>query len=94
MSEIKDFIDKNSPRFLDELFTLLRIPSVSSQQEHREDMYTCARQYVVSLMEAGADKAQIYPTTGHPVVYAEKIIDPGNRRSLFTVITTYSRWIL
>ena len=77
MSEIKDFIDKNSPRFLDELFTLLRIPSVSSQQEHREDMYTCARQYVVSLMEAGADKAQIYPTTGHPVVYAEKIIDPG-----------------
>ncbi len=75
MSEIKDFINKNSQRFLDELFTLLRIPSVSSQQEHKEDMQRCARQYVVSLIEAGADRAEIHSTKGHPVVYAEKIID-------------------
>ncbi len=76
MSEIKDFIEKNSPRFLEELFKLIRIPSVSSQKEHKEDMHKCAQQYVVSLMEAGADEASIYPTAGHPVVFAQKIIDP------------------
>lgn len=77
MSEIKNYITKNSPRFLEELFTLMRIPSVSSLKEHKDDMQKCARQYVVLLMEAGADRAEIYPTSGHPVVYAEKIIDPG-----------------
>jgi len=76
MSEIKDFIAKNSPRFLDELFTLLRIPSVSSQKEHKDHMQQCAQQYVIYLMESGADRAEIYPTQGHPVIYAEKIIDP------------------
>ena len=76
MSEIKDFIEKNSPRFLEELFKLIRIPSVSSQNEHKEDMHKCAQQYVVSLMEAGADEARIFPTKGHPVVFAQKIIDP------------------
>jgi acetylornithine deacetylase/succinyl-diaminopimelate desuccinylase-like protein len=76
MSEIKDFIEKHSPRFLEELFKLIRIPSVSSQHEHKEDMHKCAQQYVVSLMEAGADEARIFPTTGHPVVFARKIIDP------------------
>jgi len=76
MSEIKDFIEKNSPRFLEELFKLIRIPSVSSQNEHKEDMHKCAQQYVVSLMEAGVDEARIFSTTGHPVVFAQKIIDP------------------
>ena len=61
MSEIKDFIAKNSPRFLDELFTLLRIPSVSSQKEHKDHMQQCAQQYVIYLMESGADRAEIYP---------------------------------
>ena len=76
MSEIKDFIANNSPRFLEELFTLLRIPSVSSQKEHKDHMRQCAQQYVLSLMEAGADRAGIYPTQGHPVIYAEKLVDP------------------
>ncbi|NLA15395.1 MAG: dipeptidase [Bacteroidales bacterium] len=76
MSEIKDFIGQNSNRFLEELFTLLRIPSVSSQKEHTEDMHTCALKYAEFLTKAGADNAKVYPTTGHPVVYAEKIIDP------------------
>lgn len=76
MSEIKDFISQNSNRFLEELFTLLRIPSVSSQKEHTEDMQTCALQYAEFLTKAGADNAKVYPTAGHPVVYAEKIIDP------------------
>lgn len=76
MSEIKDFINNNSDRFLEELFTLLRIPSVSSQQDHAGDMQACAEKYAEFLTLAGADNAKVYPTTGHPVVYAEKIIDP------------------
>lgn len=75
MNALKDYIQTNSPRFLDELFTLLRIPSVSSQPRHKEDMYKCAQQYAVLLMEAGADSAQVFPTSGHPVVFAEKIVD-------------------
>lgn len=77
MKEIKDYINSNSSRFLEELYTLLRIPSVSSQQDHKGDMLTCAAQYAELLKKAGADKAQVFSTTGHPVVYAEKIIDPA-----------------
>ena len=47
MSEIKNYITKNSPRFLEELFTLMRIPSVSSLKEHKDDMQKCARQYSI-----------------------------------------------
>jgi len=77
MKEINDYINSNSSRFLEELYTLLRIPSVSSQQDHKGDMLTCAAQYAELLKKAGADKAQVFSTTGHPVVYAEKIIDPA-----------------
>ena len=77
MKEIKDYINSNTSRFLEELYTLLRIPSVSSQQDHKGDMLTCAAQYAELLKKAGADKAQVFSTTGHPVVYAEKIIDPA-----------------
>lgn len=77
MSEIKTFIESNKERFLDELFGLIRIPSISSQSEHKEDMVKTAGYLVEQLLKAGADKAEIYPTTGHPVVYAEKMIDPA-----------------
>lgn len=75
MNPIKSYIAQNSPAFLEELFTLLRIPSVSSQQDHKPDMEKCAAQYAELLVKAGVDKAEIYETKGHPVVYAEKIID-------------------
>lgn len=76
MNEIKDFIEKNSQRFLEELFSLLRIPSISSQPEHTEDMMTCALRYADLLRSSGADKAQVFQTKGNPVVFAEKIIGP------------------
>lgn len=72
MTPIKAYIQENAPRFLEELFTLLRIPSVSSQPQHKEDMVTCAEALAVKLMEAGADSAQVFPTDGHPVVFAQK----------------------
>ena len=72
---IKDYIEKNKDRFLDELFSLIRIPSVSSSSEHRDDMLKMAGAVKNSLLEAGADKAEVLNTEGFPVVYAEKIID-------------------
>lgn len=73
----KDYQEKNKERFLNELLDLLRIPSVSARTEHKEDMVTCAEAVKQRLSEAGADKVTIYPTAGHPIVYAEKIIDPS-----------------
>lgn len=68
--------EKNKDRFLEELLELLRIPSVSANSEHKNDMSRCAEVVKNRLLEAGADKAEVYSTNGHPVVYGEKIIDP------------------
>jgi acetylornithine deacetylase/succinyl-diaminopimelate desuccinylase-like protein len=73
----KDYQEKNKDRFLEELLALLRIPSVSARTENKNDMLTCAEAVKKSLVEAGATTATIYPTEGHPIVYAEKIIDPA-----------------
>ena len=77
MENLKKYIQSNSQRYLDELFGLIRIPSISSLSEHKEDMVKTAQYIVDQLLQAGADKAEIMATTGHPVVYAEKIIDPA-----------------
>lgn len=76
MEAIKSYIRTNNQRFLDELFGLIRIPSISSQSEHKEDMFKAADYIAEQLRRAGADKAEIMPTSGHPVVYGEKIISP------------------
>jgi len=73
----KEYQEKNKDRFLSELLDLLRIPSVSARSENKQDMVRCAEMVRQRLLEAGADKAEIYPTPGHPVVYGEKIIDPS-----------------
>jgi acetylornithine deacetylase/succinyl-diaminopimelate desuccinylase-like protein len=71
----KDYQEKNKDRFLSELLELLRIPSVSAKTENKADMLTCAEAVKQRLLEAGADKVEIYPTPGHPIIYGEKIID-------------------
>lgn len=75
MENLKSYIQSNSQRYLDELFGLIRIPSISSESAHKEDMVKTAQYLVDQLLKAGVDKAEIMPTTGHPVVYGEKIID-------------------
>jgi acetylornithine deacetylase/succinyl-diaminopimelate desuccinylase-like protein len=77
MKAWKEYQEKNKERHLNELLQLLRIPSVSARSEHKPDMAACAEAVRRSLLEAGADKAEIYPTEGHPVVYAEKLTDPS-----------------
>ena len=54
---IKEYIENNKERFFDELFSLMRIPSVSAKPEHKEDMQKCAERYAELLLEAGADEA-------------------------------------
>ena len=77
MSDIKQYVDKNRQRFLDELFELIRIPSISSQSERKDDMYRAANLWKQILLNAGADKAEVYETKGNPVTYGEKIINPS-----------------
>ena len=69
---MKEYIAENRERFFEELFSLLRIPSVSSLEEHRPDMVRCAERLAELLKEAGAADAAVYPTAGHPVVFASR----------------------
>ena len=69
------YIDENKDRFLEELFELIRIPSISSESAHKQDMIRCAECWRDNLLKAGADKAEVMPTDGNPIVYGEKIID-------------------
>ncbi|MEI2695349.1 MAG: dipeptidase [Saprospiraceae bacterium] len=77
------YLESNKQRFLDELLELLKIPSVSADSNHNEDTKRCAEAVKQALLDAGCDKAEICKTKGHPVVLAEKIIDP----KLPTVLT-------
>lgn len=76
------YIEQNRNRFTDELFELLRIPSVSAQSEHKPDMVRCAEWLAAELVKSGADHAEVMPTDGNPVVFAEKIIDPSAKTVL------------
>ena len=60
---------------MNELFSLIRIPSISAMQEHKPDMERCARRWTELLLSSGVDRAEVIPTEGNPVVYAEKILD-------------------
>ena len=75
--EIKEYIRENEERFLDELASLVRIPSVSAQPEHRADIDRCAARWCELLLAAGADEARVMPSEGNPLVYAEKRVDPS-----------------
>ena len=74
--EIKQYIQENEERFLNELFSLIRIPSISALPAHKDDMLACAERWRQLLLEAGADEAMVMPSEGHPLVYAEKHVSP------------------
>lgn len=77
MKDIKQYIESNKDRFLQELFELIRIPSISAESEHKQDMVKCADKWRELLLAAGADKAEVMPSAGNPVVYGEKMVDPS-----------------
>lgn len=74
---VKQYIQDNQEKFLNELFDLLRIPSVSADPKFKNDVFAAADFVKESLEKAGADKVELCQTAGYPIVYGEKIIDPS-----------------
>ena len=79
---MKQYIEQNRERFFDELFSILRIPSISAKQENKPDMVRCAERLKELLLEAGADMAEVLPTSGNPVVFGRKTVDPSYKTVL------------
>jgi acetylornithine deacetylase/succinyl-diaminopimelate desuccinylase-like protein len=75
MQEIKKYVEENKQRFLDELFELLRFPSVSADPKYKGDVLKTAAFVAQKLKDAGAEQVEICETAGYPIVYGEKIID-------------------
>ena len=75
MEANKELLDASKDQFLSELLELLRIPAVSADPKYKADVARAAEFVKQKLMDAGADKVEVYPTKGHPIVYGEKIID-------------------
>jgi acetylornithine deacetylase/succinyl-diaminopimelate desuccinylase-like protein len=72
---IVQYIEKHQDRFLEELFSLLRLPSVSADPKYKDDVLKTAHAVEQFLKQAGVNHTTIYPTKGHPIVYGEKIMD-------------------
>lgn len=75
MNQTQKYINENKDRFLNELFELLRLPSVSADPAFNQDVLNTAEKVAQFLKEAGADSVEVCETSGYPVVYGEKIID-------------------
>lgn len=80
--DIKNYIQANEPAILDDLFSLIRIPSISSDKSRKADMTRCAERWKELLLAYGADKAEIMPSDGNPLVYAEKHVDDNAKTIL------------
>jgi len=83
MDTIKQYVAEHKERLLNELFELLRFPSVSADPKYREHVLQTADYVAQKLKDAGADNVEVCTTAGYPIVYGEKIIDPA----LPTVLT-------
>ncbi|KDN54216.1 dipeptidase [Flavobacterium seoulense] len=77
MKDIKNYIQQNKDRFINELIELLKIPSVSADTTYFQDVINTSEAVKLSLEKAGCDKVEICETNGYPIVYGEKIIDPN-----------------
>ena len=73
--DFQSYLEAHRARFREELFSLIRIPSISSDSAHKADMTACAERWRELLLAAGADRAEVLPTSASPVVFAEKILD-------------------
>lgn len=74
---LSNYISQHKDRMLSELMDLLKIPSVSADSKYKDAVLKTAESIKQRLVEAGADKVEVCPTKGFPVVYGEKIIDPA-----------------
>ena len=72
--KIREYIEQNFDRFVNEWGSLIAIPSISAKPEHKEDMIRCAERWKELLLAAGAERAEVMPSKGNPIVYAERLI--------------------
>src|SRR5690606_34592221 len=75
MQNIKEYVAQHKQRFLDELFALLRLPSISADPNYKEAMQKTADFVAEKLQDVGVNKVEVCPTDGYPIVYGEKFID-------------------
>lgn len=76
MTDFAQFIDASRDRFLDELADFLRIPSVSTTPARAADVRRCADWFADHIRDAGIENVEVVETAGHPIVVAERIVDP------------------
>lgn len=75
MSQTQSYINEHQLRFLEELMSLLRVPSISANPQYKENVLACANLVSEHLQSIGLENVEIITTKGHPIVFAEKIID-------------------
>ena len=75
--DMQAYLEENQDRFIEELKALLRIPSVSADPAHKDDVLRMAEHTKQALLAAGVDHAELCETPGFPIVYGEKLIDPA-----------------
>ena len=76
MKALKTYVETHKDRFLDELFELLKIPSVSADSTYKKEVIDTAKFVAKSLENAGCEHVELCETEGYPIVYGEKLIDP------------------
>ena len=82
-----EYLNDHKDKFLNELLDLLRIPSVSADKKFDGDVRNAATFVKDQLIAAGVDYAELCETKGHPIVYAEKIIN-----STFPTVLVYGHY--
>lgn len=75
MQKTLDYINDNKQRYIDELFELLKIASISADPAYKEEVLKCADKCAEHLRNAGADNVEVCQTKGNPIVFGEKIVD-------------------
>ena len=82
--EVRQYIQENEARFMEELFSLIRIPSISALPQHKDDMMACAQRWKQLLLEAGADEAMVMPSQGNPLHSGRRISAKADIRGCFS----------
>lgn len=77
MQEIVEYIKSNKENYISELKDFLRIPSISTLKENKNDVAACAKFVAGKLKSAGLSSVKVYKTEGHPIVYGEWLGAPG-----------------
>jgi len=83
MEAVLNYIKENKENYLNELIEYLKIPSISTLEENKEDMQKCASFVADKLKSAGMNRVEIFQTKGHPLVYGEWLEAPGQPTVLF-----------